>query len=208
MRFSAVVVVLLWAAPVIAQRNGVRLQVAVSAVAASVEGPTITTANLLADPNTRELLRAGFATKIHYRLELWRKGGLFDDLSDRTEWDVFVQYDPTSQVYNVIRRQDNQLESFGGFATVTTAEAQFDRPFRAPLHPNRSGRFYYNLIVEVQPMLESDLDALQQWLRGPSSPIKSSFVLAIRGGLGRLMSRLLGADKRHDEVRSGVFTVR
>ena len=208
MRFRAVIVGVLWAAPVVAQRNGVRLQVAVSAVAAAVEGPTITTANLLADPNTRELLRAGFATKIHYRLELWRKGGLFDDLSDRAEWDVFVQYDPTSRVYNVIRRQDNQLESFGGFGTVTTAEAQFDRPFRAPLHPKRSGRFYYNLIVEVQPMLESDLDALQQWLRGPSSPIKSSFVLAIRGGLGRLMSRILGGDKRHDEVRSGVFTVR
>lgn len=198
----------MWVAPAFAQRNGVRLEVAVPATTASVEGPTITTGNLLADPNTRELLRAGFATRIHYRLELWRKGGLFDDLHDRTEWDVFVQYDPTAQEYNVIRRQDNQLENFGGFATVTTAEAQFDRSFRAPLHPNRSGKFYYNLIVEVQPMLESDLDALQQWLRGPSSPAKSSVVLAIRGGVGRLMSRILGGDKRHDEVRSGVFTVR
>ena len=174
---------------------------------ALTEGPSITTGNLLADDNTRELLRAGFATKIHYRLELWRKGGLFDDLSDRAEWEVFVQYDPAGHAYNVIRRQDNQLENFGGFATVTTAEAQIDGPFRAPLHPRRPGKFYYNLVIEVQPMLESDLDALQQWLRGPSSPAKSSFVLAIRGGVGRLMSRILGGDKRHDEVRSGVFSV-
>jgi hypothetical protein len=206
-RFGLLVCGLLWAAPVVAQRSGVRLEVAVDSAAASSAGPTITTGNLLADANTRELLRAGFATKIHYRLELWRKTSVFNDLSDRAEWDVFVQYDPTAQVYNVIRRQEKQLENFGGFATVTTAEEVFDRAFRAPLHPNRAGRFYYNLIVEVQPMLESDLDALQQWLRGPASPVKSGFVLAIRSGVGRLMSRILGGDKQHYEVRSGVFSV-
>ena len=41
------------------------------------------------------------------------------------------------------------------------AEAQFDGPFRARLHPNRSGRYYYNLTVEVQTLTETDLDALQ-----------------------------------------------
>jgi hypothetical protein len=197
----------LWAGQLFAQRDGVHLEVKVDSATASTQGPTITTENLLADPNTRELLRAGFATKIHYRLELWRKGGLFNDLTDRVEWEVDVWYDPTQRVYDVIRRQDNQIENFGGFATATTAEAQFDRPLRAPLHPKRSGKYYYHLVVEVQPMQESDLDALQQWLRGPSSPIKSSFVLAIRAGVGRLMSRILGGDKRQDDVRSGLFSV-
>jgi hypothetical protein len=206
-RFVVAVVALLWAAPLVAQRDRVQLDMAVSTAAALSEGPTITTANLLADGNTREILRAGFATKVHYRLELWRKGGWFYDLAGSSEWDVFVQYEPTTQLYNVIRRLDNQLENFGGFATVTSAEAQFGRAFRATLHPNRSGRFYYVLTIDVQPMQESDLDALQQWLRGPTAPGKANPVSAISGGVGRLMSRVLGGDKRHYAARSGIFTV-
>jgi hypothetical protein len=202
---------LLWAGPIAAplgaQRNGVRLDVKIDTLNAAAAGPTISTANLLADANTRELLRAGFATRVSYRLELWRKGGLFEDLSDHAEWDVYVQYDPTLQIYNVIRRQDRQLESFAGSSTVTTAELQFGGPYRVPLRPNRSGKFYYYLTVEVQPMLESDLDALLQWTRGPTAPGKSSPLNSIRGGVGRLLSRVLGGDKQHYEARTRVFTV-
>jgi hypothetical protein len=194
-------------APLPAQRNGVQLDVKIDTANAGIAGPTITTANLLADPNTRELLRAGFATKVTYRLELWRKGGVFEDLHDRTEWDVYVQYDPTKQLYNVVRRQDRQFENFGGSSTVTTAEMQFGGPYRAPLHPNRSGKFYYFLTVEVQPMLESDLDALLQWTRGPTAPGKSSPLNSIRGGVGRLLSRVLGGDKQHYEARTRVFSI-
>src|SRR5205085_519439 len=150
----------------------------------------------------------GFATRIHFRLELWRKGGWFNDLSGRSEWEILVQEDPTTHLYSAVRRQDNQvIESFGESATVTTAEAQFDRPFRAALHPNRSGRYYYNLIVDVQTLTESDLDALQQWLHGPTAPGKSNPVTAVKSGVGRLFSRMLGGGKQHYEEQSGVFTV-
>ncbi len=190
-----------------AQRARVQLDVSVPAGNPAGEGPTIASGNLLADDNTREILRAGFATKVHYRLELWRKGGWFDDPAGRSEWDVFVQYDPATQLYNVVRRLDNQLESFGGFATVTSAEAQFGRAFRSTLHPDRSGRFYYVLTVDVQPMQESDLDALQQWLRGPTAPGKADPLSALRGGVGRLMSRVLGGDKRQYAARTGIFRI-
>ena len=208
MRNAVLLAGLLWAAPLVAQRDRVTLEVAVNAASALQEGPMITTANLLAAANTRELLRNGFATRIHYRLELWRKGGVFDDRSGITEWDVLVQQDPMTHMYSSVRRQGNQvIESFGESATVTTAEAQFDRPFRAPLHPNRSGRYYYNLTVEVQTLTETDLDALQQWLRGPTSPQKSNPVTAVSSGMGRLFSRMLGGGKQLQQERSGVFEV-
>jgi hypothetical protein len=191
-----------------AQRDSVQLDVVVPQSGAGQEGPTILVANLLADSKTRELLRNGFTTQIHFRLELWRRGRWFYDPSGRSEWDVFVSYDPTSQLYNVIRQIDNQVhENFGGFQTVTSAEAQFGKPFRAPLRPRRSGRYYYNLAVDVQSLTESDLDALQQWLRGPSGPAKNNPVTAIRSGLGTFLSRALGGDKRHYEQRSGRFVV-
>jgi hypothetical protein len=198
----------LWAAPLVAQREGVRLTVAVNPATALQEGPTISTENLLADANTRELLRNGFATRIHFRLELWRKSGLFNDRANLSEWEVLVQQDPTTHSYSAIRRQDNRVtETFEEAATVTSAEAQFDKPFKVSLHPNQPGRYYYNLIVEIQTLTESDLDALQQWLHGPTAPNKSNPLTALKSGIGRLFSRMLGGGRTHYEERSGVFSV-
>jgi hypothetical protein len=202
----------LWAAPFMAplgaQRDRVQIDVTANPAIALQEGPTIATANLLADANTRELLRNGFATRIHFRLELWRKSGWFNDRAGRSEWDILVQQDPTTHLYSAVRRQDNEVtESFAEASTVTSAEAQFDRPFRTSLHPTRSGRYYYNLIVDVQTLTETDLDALQQWLRGPTAPGKSNPLTAFRSGIGRLFSRILGGGKRHYEGRSAVFDV-
>jgi hypothetical protein len=197
-------------APLAAQRNSVKLEIALPApTALGTDGPAVATANLLADDKTRQLLRSGFPTRIHYRLELWHKRRWFDDPEGRTEWDVLVLYDPTVQRYTVQRTHDNELENFGGFATVTSADVRCGVPYRPGLHPKKSGTYYYNLIVDVQTLTESDLDALQQWwLHGPSAPGKSNPVTTIRSGLGVLLSRVLGGDKRHYEARTGEFAVR
>lgn len=198
------------AAPLAAQENSVRLGVAVTPAAATKEGPAITSANLLADSKTLELLHNGFPARIHYRLELWQKGGFGgDDRAGFTEWDVLVAFDPTSQQFNVYRRnlESGINENFGGFSTLGLAEAQFGRPYRVGLHPERSGRFYYNLTVDVQTLTVSDLDALEQWLRGSSAPQHSNVFRGIWSGLGTLVSRILGGDKRKYEQRSEVFEV-
>jgi hypothetical protein len=205
----ASVLLLCSTAPVAAQRDSVRLVIAVTPATALDEGPLIGTANLLAEPKTRELLRAGFPTRIHYRLELWRKGGwIFDDPNGHVDLYVEVNWDPTAQLYQVVRRQDQPvlLENFGGFETATSADARFGRPFRASLHPNRSGRFYYNLMVDVQTLSESDLDALQQFFKGPLAPGKSNPLTALRSGVGTLVSRVLG-DKREYKETSITFTI-
>ena len=207
MHFRLALIGLLSATPLVAQRNDVRLDVAVPQGAAVSEGTTVTVANLLAAPKTRELLRSGFTTGIHFRLELWREGRVVNDLSDRLDWDVFVFYDPTAKLYNVVRRMGNVHENFGGFETITSAEAQFDAPFRVPLRATRSGRYYYNLNVDVQSLSESDLDASLQWLRGSSGPVKGNPITALRSGLGTFLSRALGGGKQDYRVKSGRFIV-
>ena len=208
MRFFLVLVGLWWgaAAPLVAQGDP-KLDVAVPQNGAVQEGTSVTVANLLANSKTRELLRNGFTTGIHFRLELWREGRYVNDLSDRSDWDVFVVYDPTAKLYNVVRRMGNVHENFGGFETITSAEAQFDGPFRVPLHPTRSGRYYYNLVVDVLSLSESDLDASLQWLRGSSGPVKGNPITALRSGLGTFLSRVLGGGKQEFQHQSGRFVV-
>ena len=209
MRLLLGLAALCWAAPSFAQRDRVQLDVAVVTGSPSVEGASVVTANLLEDAKTQELLRNGFPARIHYRLELWRKGGWSNDRRGTSEWDVLVKYDPTTQLYDVVRRTaDNRLhENFGGFPSLAAAESQIGRAFRVGLAPQRSGQYYYNLVIDLETLTVSDLDALEQWLRGPSAPVHGNPLKAIRGGVGTLLSRLLGGDKRHYEQRSGVFTV-
>jgi hypothetical protein len=190
----------------LAQRDRPQVDIALPAVNAIQDGPSIKTANLLADARTRELLRNGLPTQVHYRLELWRKGRWFDDPTGKLEWDVLVQYDPITQLYNAVRRMGTQLhETFVGTATITAVEAEFGGPFRVSLSPGRSGRYYYNLVVEVQTLTESDLDALQQWIRGPDAPGKGNPVNTIRSGVGTIVSRLLG-NKNTYQQQSATFS--
>ena len=137
-----------------------------------------------------------------------RESGVFDDRSGFSDWEILVQQDPTTKAYSAIRRQNNRVtETFEDAATVTSAEAQFDKPYKVGLHPTRPGRYYYNLSVDIQTLTETDLDALQQWLHGPTAPNRSNPLKALQSGIGRLFSRMLGGGRTHYEERSGVFSV-
>ncbi len=206
MRFATALLLALFAAPLAAQSDRPRLDIVLGATPGQ-DGPSVVTTNLLADAHTRDLLVNGaFPERMHFKLELWRKGGVFDDLDGRTEWDVLVSYDPTRQIFNVVRQLENQFEDFGGFTTIAAADGQIARPFRVPLRPNQSGHYYYNLTVEVRTLTETDLAALQQFLRG--TPQATSKPLSWLGkSLGKLMSRVLGGDSRHYAQQSGLFGV-
>jgi hypothetical protein len=208
-RFCLVAALLVWAAPAAAQRARVRLDI--RPPASDSVGPVLTSANLLADSKTRELLRNSFPAKLHYRVELWREARWFDDPAGSTEWDAFVSYDPVMQVYRVLRQRGRQTEDFGGFATLTSAEAPLDRAFVVPLRPRRSGKYYYTVKLDIETLSESDLDALQRWLSGEAQPAvhgKTNPATAIGNGVETLLSRILGGEKLHYEERSPTFRVR
>jgi hypothetical protein len=190
----------MWSVPLRAQR---RAQLEVTAP--SVTAPAIvTTVGLFADPDMRDLVRSGFPASLRFRLELWRSGGLFNDLEGHQEWELIVQYDPSAQRYRVIRRQGGRVDDLGSFATLSTAQSVLERPLRVTLLPQREGgRYYYNLALDIEALSVSDMDQLERWLRGVRSGTAAT---ALSSGVRTLMLRMLGGEKRHLEKRSPSFT--
>ena len=188
-------------APLRAQRR-VALEVAPPITMAGT--PTVATTNLFGDADMRDLVRSGFPASLRFRLELWRVGGLFNDLEGQREWELIVQYDPSAQRYRVVQRQGSRLDDLGSFATLSTAQAVLERPTRILLAPEREGsRYYYNFTLTIEALSVSDMDQLERWLRGVRGGTAAS---AFGSGMRTLMLRMLGGEKRVYDRRSVTFT--
>jgi hypothetical protein len=186
--------------PLLAQR---RVALDVIPPAGAGGAPTVTTTNLFGDPDMRDLVRSGFPASLRFRLELWRAGGLFNDLESQQEWELIVQYDPSAQRYRVVRRQRGRVEDLGSFATLSTAQAMLERPLRAGLLPERDGaRYYYILVLDLEALSVSDMAQLERWLRGVRGGTAAS---ALGSGVRTLMLRMLGGEKQHYNGRSPTF---
>ena len=203
--------ILLIASPALAQRVTPRLEVTLLAPNSPPAGASVRATGLLADAEIQELLRNGFPAAMRFRLELWREGGMFDEIEAAVQWNTLVRYDPYTGQYLVVRRQGAAFEEdFGGFPTMAAVEAAvLDKPYPVALRPRRAGSsYYYNVVVDVESLSVSDLDELQRWLRGELQPAvrgKRSPLSALREGFGTLLSRVLGGETRHYESRSGTF---
>jgi len=189
--------------------RGPQLEVAPLAANSPPAGATVRASRMLEDRQMRELLLNGFPAALRFRLELWRVGGLFDDIENSTAWEMLVRYDPYSKQYLVVRRQGSGLEDFGGFPTLEAAQSVMERAFPVALRPRRGGaRYYFNVVLDVETLSVSDLDELNRWLKGELQPAvrgKRAPLSALRRGIGTLLSRVLGGEKRHYEARSGAF---
>ena len=208
-RFILACLFLIAAGPALAQR-GPQLQVSVIGNSPAA-GAAVRAMRMLQDANTRALMANGFPAALRFRLELWRVGGMFDDIEGTpTTWEVLVRYDPYTQRYSVYRRGQRAIEDIGGLASLDEAEAELGRPYPVAMKPQRPGaRYYYNVAVDVETLSVSDLDELNRWLRGELQPAvrgKRAPLSALRRGFGTLLSRVLGGDSRHYEARSPTFT--
>lgn len=208
------IVFVLWAlaAPVLAAaQHDPAVHVDLGRGAAPGDGPSVSVTNVLDDPQIRDLLQHGFQVAMHFRLELWRTGGVFNDLERTTRWEVRVLYnpDPYAKAYRVVRQHGNQTEDFGSVPTLDSAEALLARPYRVRLAPSHArARYYYNVVLDVESLSASDLSELQRWLHGDLQPAvrgRTNPFSALRNGLGRLLSRVLGGAKRSYEGTSPTF---
>lgn len=204
----AVLAFLLAAAPLRAQRSP---SVDVNLGRGGSDGPTVSVHHVLDDPQLKELMKNGFSVAMHFRLELWRTGGVFNDLERTTSWDVYVQYDPDpyQKVYHILRRAGSRTEEFATVPTLDSAEALLAHPYHVSLPPSRANtRYYYNVVLDVESLRASDLSELQRWLRGDLQPAvrgKTNPLSAIGNAIGRLLSRALGGTKRSYEATSPTF---
>jgi hypothetical protein len=205
-RLALVALTMVAAVPAGAQRGP---QLGVSVSAGTPPTASVVARRMLSDGKTRELLLNGFPAAFRFRLELWRVGGLFDNLEAAVPWDVLVRYDAYTKTYQLVRRGARDTEVPAGFATVEAAETALEQPVPLQLAPLRSGEsYYYNVVVDIETLSFSDLDELQRWLRGDLQPAvrgRRDPVSALRRGIGTLLSRMLGGERRHFEARSATF---
>jgi hypothetical protein len=172
-------------------------------------GPVVRTGNVIAGGEMKKLLESGFPAHLHYRADLWSRGGWFDDLDRSVEWDVFVRYEPLTKTYRVTRVIDRHVETIGRFEHYEDAQAAVARPYLAPLPARRTrDRQYYLVRLELEVMSMSDLDELERWLRGELRPAvrgQRNPGTALGRGLSTLATRLLGGEKARYEQRTETF---
>jgi hypothetical protein len=175
----------------------------------ATQAPLVRSSSLLADEAMRNLLVNGFPARLHYRIERWATGGWFDDIKASSDWDVVVKYDALGKRYHVFRAVANRATELGNYATLSEAQEVVDIPFRAPVSlPRRGQRSYYNVVLDIETLSLTELDEVEQWLRGELKPAvrgKKNPGTAMSRGVRTLVIRLLGGEKRRYEARSGTF---
>lgn len=169
------------------------------------EGPLVTTTRVLADAGVRELLRAGFPARLHFRCELWRDDRFNNVRDAAVEWDLVVKWDPLDRKFDTYRVVGDRATRTGRFDAAGEMEAFVDRPYRMPVPPMRRGqRYYYEASVDIEVLSVRELDEVERWLRGGGDRTAGGTVgRTVRG----LFARLLGGERRSYQARSPRFRV-
>ena len=177
----------------------------------ATDGPQVRATNVLGDASLHDLMRNGFPTRMHFRLELWSDDGFINDLRGAREWDVIVRYDPLDRTYKVYEGTGDRGGLVARVAGLAEAREVAERWNTVALIPRRAGRYYYTVALDVETLSLGDLDELERWLRGDlgkvgSNPVKAGN--ALTRGLRTLVARLLGGERSQYQTRSGRFEVR
>lgn len=208
MRRAALLAAMLWAGSLHAQQQP-RLEITLPAPTELLkEGPSVRALDVISDAETQGLLASGFPARLHFRIELWSAGRVFDALTSRAEWDLFIYYDGLGSKYRVVRveREGEVITSAGQFATFAEVVKEVERPMRAPVRAaKQKNRQYYIGVLDVASLELSDLDEVQRWLKGESGTGNPG--TAVGRGIKKMFVRLLGAERRNLQARSRTFVV-
>lgn len=179
---------------------------------AALDGPMITTAGVLEDRKLEEFITSGFPARLRYRIDLWSRKQFFDNREAGAEWVVTVEFDQLQKTYTVRRQVGDRLVPSGTYREFAEVKAAIAAPFEAPVRAPRNGqRMYYHIILEIQKVSQSDLDALEAWLRGELQPAtrgQRNPGTAVARGFQTLFLRMLGGENPRYEARSDTFTPR
>ncbi len=180
-------------------------------IALTTTGPVVRARDMLAGSRIRDPLAAGFPARLHFVVELWSKGGWFNQSERRAEYDVLVRFIPIEQVYEVLQIVNDRPFSLGKFHQVDDAERAVARPMRAPITaPKTRRKLYYQVNLTVAVLAVSDLDEVDRWLKGELGPAingQRNPGTAVTRGMKSMVARLLGGEKREYETRTPAFQV-
>jgi len=172
-------------------------------------GPRVRAVGVMDDRRLRDLLRNGFPTRLHFRVELWSTGGLVNDLEGAAEWDVVVRHDPLDGSYQVARIVGDRVTLLGRYEDLAGAQGAAERAYVPAIPaPRRGRRHYYAARVQVEAISVNDLDEVERWLRGelrPAARGERAPGTALGRGPGQLLVRIVGGERREVTGRSGTF---
>lgn len=213
MRRAVLLAALLAGGSLPAQRQP-RLEFGLPAPAAlTKEGPTVRALDVVSDNETKNLLESGFPARLHFRVELWSAGRVFDALRNSAEWDLFIYYDALGKKYRVVRVEGDgeSITSAGQFGSFEEMIKEVERVQRVPLRAAaQRSRQYYIGVLDVESLSLTDLDEVERWLRGELQPAvrgNGNPGTALGRGIRRVFVRLLGAERRNLQARSRTFVV-
>lgn len=170
--------------------------------------PIVQIRHLLGDSRWMDMLRSGFPVRLRYRLEVWRSRGIWFDAFEREiEWNVVVRHEPLLDQYSVttITPSGTREKRYAGLDPLAAA---LSVPYRIPVQPKGDGEFYYTVTLQVTTLSDSDLDELEQFLRGDLGPAAGSgrdFGDAVGRGVTRMLLKLSGLPSLRLEERSGKY---
>lgn len=198
------------AAPSAAAQADARLDVQLpTRSVGGADGPSFAPRAVLATRELRDLLRAGFPARLHFRSELWRNDRLNNTRDQAVEWDMLVRFDQLGQKYEVYRIVGERASRLGRVDTVEEAEALVERPFRILAPPMRRGQsYYYDSSLDVEVLSLSDLDEVERWVRGEVRPTlrgDRNPGTAVTRTVRTFFVRLLGGERRHYQTRTNTF---
>ena len=170
--------------------------------------PILRIGPLLADEALSNAVRGGLPLRIRIRVELWQDQ-LLDDLEANQSIVLVVRYEPLEKRFIVHEHLDRPVtRSFDSYAAARTV---VERAYALDIRPRGRGRYYYLAKAEVETLSLSDLQELENWLRGELKPAvrgRTSVFSAIGEGAKRLFIRVLGLPAREVSTRSNGFSVR
>lgn len=173
------------------------------------DGPAFAPRAVLASRELRELLRAGFPARLHFRCELWRNDRFNNQIDAALEWDMLVRFDQLNRKFEVYRIADNRASRLGRFDTAEEAEALVEQPFRIKAPPMRRGTsYYYDSSLDIEVLSLSDLDEVERWLRGEVRPAlrgDRNPGTAVTRTVRSFFVKLLGGERRHYQTQTKPF---
>jgi hypothetical protein len=179
------------APPVAAQDSAaVRLEVV---LAPPAHDPVVFTRNLLEETPWLTALREGLPVRLQYRLEVWRsRQAWLDDVQRQLEWTIVVRHEPLLDQFTVTRiGPSNNGITQGRYATPAALAAVLGVGYQFPIAPRNQGRYYYTASLAVATLSDSDLEKLDQILRGELDP-RNSEGGSLAERARRLILRLAG----------------
>lgn len=165
----------------------------------------MTTLGLLSGKEEESLIRNGFSARLLFAVEAWKTGLLRSD-PVRSVWDIVIQFEPISGVFRVARHTPaDGWYPLGEFKEFSRVRELLEQPYSPQIRPPESAaRYFYRVTLEVERVTANDLAELQSWV-GPS--MNRNPATALFRGLGAIVTRLIGAQKRTYQGKSEPFRI-